>query len=140
MKVRKYDVVPDGGPLFFIVHICPTAEQFKEELRKNELEVYGQELDEKMALAIRGQFTGFIQSCVDGEEEEDTGCFGRMFLNLESVDSEVISHECMHAAFQYGRVLEIDHIGMDGEERLCYMQGQCVKAVTSIIDSIRAGA
>jgi len=64
--------------------------------------------------------------------------FGTMFINLEDVNTEVIAHECAHAAFS--REFNIRHCNgdfsddnMEEQEEFCYFLGRATKIVTETI-------
>lgn len=49
---------------------------------------------------------------------------GEIHFKKDKWDVEVVSHECVHAMFHYGRVRNLDDLaGMSVEEQLCYFQG-----------------
>jgi hypothetical protein len=79
---------------------------------------------------IRGQYPGVFTSNI----------FGTMFLNLDDVDDEIITHECCHAAFARERdALRFsgNHKDMADEERYCYYAGEITRRVKSAVRDAR---
>lgn len=58
-----------------------------------------------------------------------------MFLNVRDLrdrPSEIVAHECAHAAMAWARLQHARLWRMDGEEVLCYAVGHLVKQVNRV--------
>lgn len=66
---------------------------------------------------------------------------GRMFLNCQDLrkkPSEIVAHECTHAAMAWVRLRGADLDRMHGEEVLCHAAGQLVRQVNRVCYAARA--
>jgi hypothetical protein len=66
---------------------------------------------------------------------------GRMFLNAQDLrekPSEIVSHECAHAAMAWVRLHRVDLSHMPGEEELCYAVGRLTRQVNRVCYAAKA--
>jgi len=70
-----------------------------------------------------------------GRQLHRSGVIARMFLNLHDLrkrPSEIVAHECAHAAMAWVRHCGEDLKTMPSEEVLCYAVGRLVKQVNTV--------
>lgn len=71
------------------------------------------------------------------------GLVARMFFNRQDLQrrpSEIVSHECGHAAMAWARLQRADLARMPGEEVMCYALGRLVAQVNRVCYAARVFA
>lgn len=87
----------------------------------------GRFLDRRVA----GQSSGLTHYNRSGRM---TGRFNCIWLNRQDLrrnPSEIVSHECVHAAMRYATNKRANLSEMEGEESLCYAAGTMMRAITN---------
>lgn len=131
---RRFEVRPDpSSPLIVEVRIANTLRHMYGEWKRLEGE------------ADRNDYAGRCQTWHDKITKRAAirprGVVARIYLNKQSLagrPSEIVSHECAHAAMGWARLRRANLAHMPGEEVMCYALGRLVAQVNRVCYAAKA--
>ena len=130
-----FRVYPEPGRPFVVeVRIARDGRRMREEMKR--LDGQHADLDPR----VEGLVRTWTSKITGRPVVRPGGVIARMYLNVKALQrrpSELVSHECVHAAMGWARLQRADLSRMAGEEVMAYAAGRLVAQVNRVCFSMQ---